>query len=64
MTVAQHIKAARHAAGLSQHGLALACRTTARTICRWESGENTPDVATLRRIAVALGVSVSTLIEE
>jgi transcriptional regulator with XRE-family HTH domain len=35
-----------------------------RTYQRWEAGDATPDIPTLRRLADVLGVSVSTLIEE
>lgn len=64
MQLHQQIAQQRHLAGLSQHGLALAVDVTVRTVARWEAGEVTPDLHTLRRIAAALGVSTATLIEE
>ena len=64
MPLATNIKTARRSAKLSQHKLALRCSTTVRTVCRWESGESTPELSTLRRIAAALGVTLSSLVEE
>ena len=62
--VAQNMKRARAATGMSQHAVAYALAVPDRTYARWESGDRAPDVATLRRIATALGVTLSSLVEE
>ncbi len=64
MTIASNIRAARLLADLLQTQVAEAMGVSERTYQRWESGECTPDVPTLRRLAGVLGVTVSTLIEE
>lgn len=63
-TIAQNLRSARQASGLTQFRVALAMDVKERTYCRWESGETVPSVATLRRLAEVLGVSISTLIQE
>lgn len=64
MTIGQNIQRLRKDAKLSQTALARILVVTDRSVARWESGDRVPDVATLRRIAAALGVSISTLVEE
>lgn len=65
--IAHNIKTAREAKGLTQ--LALAHKIGYRGddagayICRLEGGTQEPRLATLRRIAHALGVEVSSLVK-
>ena len=65
-TIAQNIRAARLAAGLTQYRVALALNVKERTYQRWESGEALPQdlIPTLRRLADVLGTTIETLIEE
>jgi len=50
------VAAARRAAGLTQAGLAVRLGTTQSAVARLEHGEVTPSIATLSRLANALGV--------
>lgn len=50
------IAAARRAAGLTQAGLAIRLGTTQSAVARLERGEVTPSIATLSRLADALGI--------
>ena len=63
-TIGENIRTARHTAGMSQSLLARTLAVAEYTIRRWEQDRATPSVATLRRIAEALGVSVSWLLGE
>lgn len=58
------IAAARIAAGMTQQQLADAIHTTQAMIARWETGRRTPKVATLKRIADALGKKWTEIGEE
>ena len=51
---------ARHNVTQAQLGDALGI--TKRTVLRWEAGEQTPNLADLRRLAAHFGVSVAVLI--
>lgn len=62
--ISENIRTALTAAGHSQHWLALALGVTDRTTARWLAGDATPDVATLRRIAAALGTTLAALVAE
>jgi transcriptional regulator with XRE-family HTH domain len=59
-TIAQNILASGH----TQYRVALAMNVKERTYQRWEAGDATPDIPTLRRLAEVLGISVASLIEE
>lgn len=64
MTIAARIRAARLAAGLTQAQAAARCepRMQRHGWCRLESAGHEPALATLRRVAVALGVEVAQLV--
>jgi transcriptional regulator with XRE-family HTH domain len=64
MTIGQNIQRLRKDAKLSQTALARILVVTDRSVARWESDDRVPDVATLRRIAAALGTTISTLVSE
>lgn len=57
------IKAAREAAGLTQAELAAKLGTIQQNVSRWEKGAYQPKLATLRRIAEALEVPMSDLLD-
>jgi len=66
-TIAARIKAARAAAGLSMRqlaALALGGEGNARMIATWESGEFSPSLESLRKIAPHLNVAVAELIPD
>ena len=55
-TLGRNIATAREAAGYTQEDFASALGISGRTLRRYESGEKQPDVATLRVIAMVVGV--------
>jgi transcriptional regulator with XRE-family HTH domain len=59
--MSQSIGDARAALGLTQAELARRVKVDVRTLARWEAGETHPTRRNLRRLAKALGVSVSDL---
>lgn len=66
-TTAARIRAAREEHGLTQRELAeiaLGKANNARLIHNWESGRFEPSLASLRKIALALSLSVFDLIPE
>lgn len=63
MTIGDRIRACRTKAGLTQTELAARAETGQVYISNLESGKKAdPSLSTLRRIAGALGISVSTLV--
>lgn len=59
-TFARNIKAARKAAGMTQHELAVALgRGDAMTVSRWERGEHRPSDEYLIALADVFGLSVA-----
>jgi transcriptional regulator with XRE-family HTH domain len=62
--VADAIRAARQAAGLTQQALADAAGLTQGHVAKFESGRNCPPLRTLRRLAEALGVTAAALVGE
>jgi transcriptional regulator with XRE-family HTH domain len=58
------LRSAREDRDWSQQTLAVKLGITVTTVCRWETGVNVPNLPTLRRVAKALGVTLSTLVEE
>lgn len=62
MTLAQRIKACRSKAGLSQSELADRLVVDREDVAEWESGQSSPDIKTLKRLAGLFGVSTSDLL--
>lgn len=58
------VQEARLAAGYTQEALARELGISWVTVSRWERGENEPPLSMLRRLASALGVQPSELLEE
>ncbi len=63
-TVGERIKDARKRIGIGQGALARRLRMTAAQLCRIEKSKNAPSLKTLARIARALGVALSSLMED
>ena len=61
--IGNKIKALRKQSGLTQKKLASLMGIAHQSISDWELGKKKPTVETLKKIAGALGISVSTLIE-
>ena len=57
------IAKARLAAGLTQEQLAARMGITQQTVANWERGARNPKLATIRKIADALGIDWQTLID-
>ena len=57
------LKALREAEGLSQEALASKAKISREYLARLEAGRHDPTVGTLRRLAKALGVPVTELLE-
>jgi transcriptional regulator with XRE-family HTH domain len=61
----QHLREARLSRGLTQEQLAERLGAGEKKhISAWENGHRDPTLSTIRRLASALGVSVSALVEE
>jgi ribosome-binding protein aMBF1 (putative translation factor) len=54
--IADLVRRAREAAGLTQHQLAQRMSSTQSIVARWEGGEHEVTMTSLNRIAAALGV--------
>jgi transcriptional regulator with XRE-family HTH domain len=52
------VRGARESCGLTQRELAVRMGSTQSTVARWETGEHQLTLATLDRIATALGVQL------
>lgn len=64
-TLALNLRAARKAAGLTQHGLAVALgRGDGMTVSRWERGEHKPSDENLVALAEILGITVADFFTE
>jgi len=61
--IGKKIKALRKQSGLTQKKLAERLCITHQSISDWELGKKNPTLETLKKLAGALGVSVSSLIE-
>ena len=61
-SVAQHVRAARERAGMSQGDLAERSGLARPNVARLESGRHLPSLATLRRVAESLGVTLAALV--
>lgn len=62
--IAQRLKDARSAAGITQEALAHSAGLSLPTVQRSEAGRHEPSISTLRCLAEALGVTVSDLLGE
>lgn len=66
MTIPEHIRQSRKAAGLTQKQLGEACgyegRSGERVVQLWEKGSQPVPIERLRRLAAALGVPLDSLI--
>ena len=60
--IAHNIAFFRKKLGLSQTALAKQLQYSNKNISKWELGETTPDIFTLKKLAVIFGVTVDTLI--
>ena len=56
-TFGEQLTAARKAKGMTQEALASAAAVTRQTISSWERGRTLPDVDSVRRLSVVLGVN-------
>lgn len=63
MNFQENLKQARLDCGLTQKELAEKIKVFPHHICRWESGERTPNIEKLRDMCLALNVSSDTLLE-
>ena len=61
-SVAKHIRRLRTEQHMTQEDLAEKLFVTRQTVSAWETGKAQPDLETLERIAVVLGVEVTELI--
>lgn len=61
MTTGERIKAARVAAGLTQAELSSKLEVPFQSVSQWERGTRNPKLATIKRIAKALGITVAEL---
>lgn len=61
MTIGEYIRKRRHRLGLSQATVARRCRTNQGCVSQWERDVNTPDLASLAKIAAALEIAPLTL---
>lgn len=61
--IGEAIRSARKKAGMTQDELAAKLSTTKSAISKYELGKREPNIEQLRRIAIALGVSVSDLVD-
>ncbi len=59
-----NLKYLREQRGFTQAEFAEKAGVSAVSVCRYESGEREPDLATLRRLADVLAVSVDELLGE
>ena len=56
--IADMVRGARESCGFTQRELAVRMGSTQSTVARWETGEHQFTLATLDRIATALGVEL------
>jgi transcriptional regulator with XRE-family HTH domain len=62
--VSEHLKALRNARGLTMRDLAQISGMSVNTISLIERGRSSPTISTLHRLATALGVKVTDLVQE
>lgn len=63
MNFHENLKAARKAAGLTQKQFADSLGVYQKDISRWETGEVSPSIETLREICIQLNASADELLE-
>lgn len=63
MALKDTISALRHEQGITQEQLAERLSVTRQAVSRWENGDTSPDIETLKLIAAALGVPVERVLE-
>ena len=61
MTFGENIKRIRKEKKMSQHDLGLKLGVKQQTVAQYEKAKNTPKLETVRRLAEALGVTISDL---
>lgn len=64
MSIANNLKTARKLAGLSQHELSIKSGVPVRSVQWAESPDHEPSIPTLRKLAVALDLTMATLLGE
>lgn len=64
MQLGEKIRAARRAQRLTQRQLAAKIGIWPAVLCHWETGDRTPNVDSLMRIALALGVPAASLLPD
>ena len=62
MTTAEIIKEIRHNANMTQDEMATALFVTRQAVSRWENGDTTPNLETLKQISKMFGVSLEYLL--
>ena len=63
MAIANLVRRARSAAGLTQQQLATRVATTQSAVSRWERGHDEPRIATLADIMLACGLRLDLVVE-
>ena len=63
MNFGERLKKIRKEKKLSQNDVAIKMGVTQQTIAQYEKAENTPKYETIERLALALGVKISELLE-
>ena len=60
--IGEFLSALRHERGLTQEQLGLALGVTNKTVSRWENGDTTPNIDTLKLLSKLFDVSINTLL--
>ena len=63
MTTAEIIKELRHNVNMTQDEMAQALFVTRQAVSRWENGDTTPNLETLKQISKMFGISLNHLLE-
>ena len=64
MALGDNIKKFREDKNLTQQQLADKLYVSRQTVCRWETGSRCPDLLTVKKLALELGVSMDELISD
>lgn len=59
----EQLRKAREGKGMTQQSLAEKVYVTRQTVSRWEGGERYPDLVTLKKLSVVLGVGIDELLD-
>ncbi len=62
MTTAEIIKELRHNVNMTQDEMAQALFVTRQAVSRWENGDTTPNLETLKQISKMFGISLNHLL--